>query len=205
MHELLAGADWERMELRDYYAEFEEIFWRINALGFWKLERRQTFKEPGYDSWEAFAAGDWENSTGILEAGRSDMEGYHRRIAERGFSACRVRIVEEPISAYLQWELHALRVRDQSGGPIRVVGPERVARFETGGLLPEIYTLGSEVMYEAVYDEDGVLESVRRFADHDLILRCRRFIADLYADGEPLEAFFAREVAVLSPPTGQRC
>jgi hypothetical protein len=204
MRDLLAGAVGERMELGAYYAEFELFFWRITDLGFWKLERQQTFKEPGYDSWESFAAGGWENSLRILEAGRRDMEGYHRKIAEHGFSARRVRVVEEPISAYLQWELHALRVRDQSGGPIRVVSPEQVAAFEADGPLPEIYTLGSEVMYEAVYDEHGVLESVRRFADRDLILRCRQFIVDLYEVGESLDSYFNRNVAALPPPAGQR-
>jgi hypothetical protein len=31
---------------------------RTRCPGFWKLERQQTSKEPGYDSWEAFARGD---------------------------------------------------------------------------------------------------------------------------------------------------
>ncbi|MGW4412986.1 DUF6879 family protein [Nonomuraea sp. NPDC004702] len=84
--------------------------------GFWKLERRQHFKEPGYDSWEAFAKGEWEESLSILEAERVDMVAYHRRVKEHGFVARRVRVVEEPISPYLQWELYALRVRDQCGG-----------------------------------------------------------------------------------------
>ncbi|GAA1932759.1 DUF6879 family protein [Kitasatospora viridis] len=204
MPDLLAGETGERMELDVYYAEFGELFWRISDLGFWKLERGQTFREPGYDSWEAFAAGDWARSMRILEAGRADMAAYHRRAAERGFTANRVRVVEEPISPYLQWELHALRIRDQSGGPVRVLGPEQVAEFETARPLPEVYTLGAEVMYEAVYDGRGVLESVRRFADPALILRCRQFIVDLYGRGEPLESYFAREVAELPAPPGQR-
>ncbi|MDH6121889.1 DUF6879 family protein [Kitasatospora sp. GAS204B] len=203
MSELLAGSTSERMELAAYYADFESIFWNITDLGFWKLERQQTFREPGYDSWAAFAKGEWDRSLGILEAGRKDMEDYHRRIHEHGFSARRVRVVEEPISAYLQWELHALRVRDQSGGPIRIVGPAQVAAFEASGPLPEIYTLDSTVMYQAVYDDDGVLESVRRFTDRELIRSCRQFIADLYAVGEPLESYFQRCVAVLPPPAGQ--
>ena len=59
----------------------------------------------------------------------------------------RGRVVEEPITAYLQWELHALRIRDQCGGSLRIVGPDQVAEFEHDASLPEIYTLGATVMY----------------------------------------------------------
>ncbi|WP_432993175.1 DUF6879 family protein [Dactylosporangium sp. CA-233914] len=200
MRDLLDGATGERMELDAYYADFERNFWAISKLGFWKLERQQFFKEPGYDSWEAFAKGEWEESLRILEAGRADMADYHRRVEEHGFVARRVRIVEEPIIPYLQWELHALRVRDQCGGSVRIVGPDQVAAFEPDGPLPEICTLGSTVMYQAIYDQDGVLESARRFVDRDLIVRCQRFIEDLYEIAQPLEPFFADHVATLPPP-----
>lgn len=55
-------------------------------------------------------------------------------------------------------------------------------------------------MYQAVYGDDGVLESARRFTDRDLVARCQRFIQDLYEIGEPLESFFAENVAALPPP-----
>lgn len=200
MPDLLDGAEGERMELDAYYADFEKNFWTINELGFWKLERQQFFKEPGYDSWEAFAKGDWDESLRLLEAGRADMAAYHRRVEEHGFAACRVRVVEEPITAYLQWELHALRIRDQCGGSVHIVGPQQVAEFEHHAALPEIYTLGTAVMYQAIYDDTGVLESAIRFTDRDLIVRCQRFIQDLYEAGQPLEPFFVSRVATLPPP-----
>ena len=200
MSGLLDGASGDRLALDAYYADFENNFWSITDRGFWKLERRQVFKEPGYDSWVAFARGDWDESMRLLEAGRADMEGYHRKVAAHGFAATRVRVVEEPISAYLQWELSALRIRDESGGSVCVVRPAQIARFEESGPLPEIYTLGLNVMYEAIYDENGVLDSVMRYFDRDLIARCQRFIADLYRAGEPLAHYFTRHVAPLSPP-----
>jgi len=199
----LDGATGERMELDAYYADFDKHFWNSGSLGFWKLERQQTFKEPGYDSWEAFARGDWDESLRLLEAGRAELEEYHRKVERLGFAALRIRVVEKPLSDYMQWELHALRVRDQCGGTIRVIGADQVARFENDGPLPEIYTLGSQVMYQAVYDEQGVLESARKFVDPDLILRSRKFIEGLYNDGEPLGGWFDAHVATLPPPPRQ--
>jgi hypothetical protein len=203
MHELLDGISGEMMELDAYYADFEKNFWSITDLGFWKLERQQVFKEPDYDSWVAFAKGDWDEALRILEAGRADMENYHRRIEEHGFITARARVVEEPITPYLQWELHALRVRDQCGGSVRIVRPEHIEGFEEEAPLPEIYTLGSKVMYQAIYNEESVLESVRKYVDFDLIKRCQRFIQDLYDVAEPLKHYFPRRVAALPAPRPQ--
>lgn len=203
MHSLLDGATGERLSLHAYYPDFDKYFWNSADLGFWKLERQQTFKEPGYGSWEAFARGEWDESLRLLEAGRAGLEEYHRRIAQHGFGARRIRVVEEPLTDYMQWELHALHVRQQSGGSIRVIDASKVARYEDQGPLPEIYTLGSQVMYQAVYDEQGVLEAALKFSDPDLVLRCQQFIAGLYDEGEPLEDWFDGHVAPLPPPPSQ--
>jgi hypothetical protein len=200
MHDLFGGAAGERLELAAYNADFEKDLWSTSAPGFWKLERQQFFKEPGNASWEAFNKGDWQESMRIIEAGRSDMRKYYRKIEECGFVNRRVRVVEQPIIPYLQWELHILRMRDQYGGKVRVVTAEQIADFERDNPLPEIYTHGTTVMYQAVYGDDGVLESARRFTDRDLVARCQRFIQDLYEIGQPLESFFVENVAALPPP-----
>ncbi|MEU7525159.1 DUF6879 family protein [Saccharothrix sp. NPDC042600] len=203
MHELVHSVHHELLPLDEYWPDFERNFWRTGTPGFWKLERQQHFQEPGYDSWEAFARGDWSESLRLLEEGRGDLAAEQRRMAEAGFTARRVRVVEEPISPYLQWELHVLRLRDECGGPVRVVPVERVARYEAAEPLPEIYTLGTELMYEAVYDERGILQAARRYTDRAVIMRCQRFISELYASAEPIASYFERRVAGLPAPEGQ--
>ena len=190
------------MELADYYVDFEKTFWA--ATSFWKLERGQTFAEPGNASWEAFDRGDWDESLRILDAERPAMRERQQLIAEAGFTTRRVRIVEFPITPYLQWELHSLAIRDECGGPVRVLPATDIADVETDGALPEITTVGDDVLYQAVYDGSGVLAVVYRFGDRDVIRRCREFIVGLFERAEPLAAFFPREVAVLSPPPATR-
>jgi len=41
MRNLLGSAAGERLDLDDYYADFEKNFWTITELGFWKLERQR--------------------------------------------------------------------------------------------------------------------------------------------------------------------
>lgn len=191
----LDDAAGERMELPEYFADFQDAFGRTRE--FWKLERGQTFAEPGDDSWEAFDAGDWDEALRLIEARRAGLE---RSFAAAGTEARRIRVVTLPVTPYLQWELQFLRVRDESGRPIRILRSSDIADLEDQGPLPEIYTLDTDVMYQAVYDEHGVLEHALRYTGRALITRCRDFIADLYGRGEPIADFFEREIAHLPPP-----
>jgi hypothetical protein len=200
MHDLLAGTVGEHMDLDAYQADFEEKFWATEAPGFWKLERQQYFKEPNHESWQAFVQGDWDQALRIIEASRPEIRDYYRKVEASGFINRRVRVVEEPIIPYLQWEMYSLRMRDEYGGTVRIVTGDQVADVERAGPLPEIYTLGTTVMYQAVYDENGVLESALRYVDRDLVVRCQRFIQDLFEIGQPMQPYFVEHVAVLPPP-----
>jgi hypothetical protein len=200
MPNLFDPADGELLSLDDYFDVFDKDLWSITEGGFWKLERQQFFREPSNESWRAFAEGDWDEALRLIEAGRDELVDYHRKVAEHDFTASRVRVVEFPIIPYVQWELHALRLRAETGALIRVIGPERVAELEHDGQLPEFATLGSRVLYEPVYDEHGVLSAGRRFQDRDLVRRCQQLTRKLFDEGEPLASFFEREVAPLPPP-----
>lgn len=192
------GAAGERMALPVYYADFQENFGR--AREFWKLERGQVFAEPGDASWEAFDSGDWEESLRLLAHRREDLRRYHEEVAAAGTITRRIRIVAVPVTPYLQWELHLLKIRDETGGPIRILEAAAVADLEDRGPLPEIYTMDRTVMYRAVYDAHGVLAYALRYTSQELVGRCRDFIAGLYARGEPIRSFFEREIAHLPPP-----
>lgn len=200
MRDLLGGVVGEHLEPDAFHADFEERFWTTTAPGFWKLERQQHFQEPDNESWRAFAKGDWQQALRIIEAGRPAMRDYYRKVEECGFVTRRVRVVEKPIIGYLQWEMQILRMRDEYGGTVRIVTGDQIADYERAAPLPEIFTLGTTVMYQAFYDDNGVLASVRRFVDRELVVRCQRFIQDLFELGQPMQQFFADHVAALPPP-----
>lgn len=200
MLDFLDGGSGEWLPEKAYRETFGKDFWRINEYGFWKFERQQTFSEPGNDSWHAFAQGNWQEALRLIEVQRPDWESYFQRIAEHDILTRRVRVVEYPVAAYLHWELHLLRLEEQLGEEVSVIGSDRIERFEKSGPLPELVTLGSDVMYRIVYREDGALEGGIRFTDRDQVMACRKFIEDLYVEGEKLMSFFEREVATWEPP-----
>ncbi|KOV81389.1 DUF6879 family protein [Nocardia sp. NRRL S-836] len=204
MRELFGGAEGKLLPRDEYREDFERRFWRSGRSGFWKLERLQHFEEPGNDSWNAFDEGDWDRSLALLEERGPALRTHYAKIANAGFETSRVRIVEHPLTDYLRWELHLLLARDQLGGHTRILPVREIARFEEKNPLPELVTLGDDVMYEILYDENGRLRGGVLYTGTSPVVRCREFIKRLYEKAEPISTYFTREVESLGPPLRSR-
>ncbi|MBT8223915.1 MAG: hypothetical protein HKP61_01105 [Dactylosporangium sp.] len=200
MPDLLAGVPTTYLDLDGYLADYERAAAALDGT-IWKAERAQVFQEPENPSWEAFRAGDWATAIALAEQGSTELTAYFDDLHASGFGLCRVRIVERPLTAYLQWALHVVRLRAQAGERVRVVLAEDLGSLEAEvGRIPELLIMGRRVGYVVDYGENGIARGARRFDDPAVIDRCTALLADLHARGEDLEPFFQREVATLPPP-----
>lgn len=161
-------------------------FWRdaegIDLL--WKFERAQTFREPGVESWEAFDAGDIERSLLLIEEEMRPAIAESR--ASRRFQVQRVRVVDEPLTPYLWWELHILRIRAENGDDIRAISSDVLQGQEFERPLPEIVGLGTSVLWHVLYDESGALAGGRRVTDQAIVGAARKEVARLAQLGRPI-------------------
>lgn len=197
MLERLAEVPSVWLDLDAYSDAYDEAY---KHIVFWKLERQQQYREPGVPSWEAFAAGDWQRSLELNEQARSAVAEKVREDAELKVESRRVRIVEKPITGYIQWEMQYFRLLAEAGESIRVVNAEHVRTREAKALLPEVVVLGDRVLFEVVYDATGTAEGARRIDDPQVIRTAAAEIAELHDAGEPLLEFYRREIAPLPPP-----
>ncbi len=189
------------LDNRGYDAQWDEAEEQLTGV-IWKLERAQSFTEQADDpAWQAFAVGDWTRSLAVLEGERSARRMAAARYARQGIEFRRVRIVEQPVSAYLQWELHALKITDECGQPVRVLDASQVKDLERDQQLPELIVLGHRVLFEVRYDENWALSGACRVDDPAVIEQAAAEIARLWAMGEPLAGYFAREIAPLPVPS----
>ncbi|GAB3955347.1 DUF6879 family protein [Streptomyces sparsus] len=202
VRDVFDAADGTRLEQEAYTPDFMERFWRIGGEGFWKLERMQHYDEGDFPSWLAFREGEWEASLRHMEELRPEYEQYFGRIRGAGFGHHRVRVVERPVTPYVQWELNILHVKREYGENVSVLEADRVARHEPRGPLPELCVLGTEAVYVLDYTPDGVPDGATRFTRPDVVERSRTFVRRLYAAGEGLETYFPREIAPLAAPRG---
>ncbi|MEE1786404.1 hypothetical protein PUR71_26385 [Streptomyces sp. SP17BM10] len=192
----------ETLARQDYKRDFRERDAQVRGRDTWKLERRQHFEEQGSPSWDALLRGDWDEALRLLEARREALLELGREDEERQSFFHRVRVVEKPLTTYLHWELHSLRIRAECGERIRIVDAGALAGSERSGPLPEVVILGGSTLYRVLYSETGTPVGAIRFTDPDLILRWEDYIRDLYRTGEDVRTYFANEVARLPHPHG---
>lgn len=202
MRDLLGASLGERLGLEAYREDFRSRDFAVDGCDSWKLERHQHFREPGDASWEAFVQGDWQEALRLIEAQRAGLLDVSRLAVRHRCRLLRVRVVEMPLTPYLQWELHLLRVRAECGELIRVIGPEHISACEREGSVPELVTLNDDTVYEILYDAEGVLAGAVRYLDAGTRDRVAARVEELYVLGEDIGTFFDREVAHLKPPTG---
>lgn len=189
----------ERLDTAAYRSDFAARCGRTHGRRSWKFERRQHFEEDD-SSRDALRRGDWSGALRLLEDDRAWLREDAAEDRRLGHVFHRVRVVEEPLTPYLQWELHALRMQAEYGTGIRVVAAAALRGAEDGGLLPEVVVLGDQVLYEVVYTEEGAAEGAVRFTRPEPVRRWAHFIEETYASGEDVTSYFDRYVAHLPPP-----
>ncbi|TXC98823.1 DUF6879 family protein [Streptomyces sp. ISID311] len=199
MFESFQRAISEHLDRPSYHEDFRRHY--ESGIRFLKkLERGQNFKERGFPSWEAFAAGEWDRALSLIEEKREIYAGQFQKAAELGILERRLRVVQFPVTPYVQWELFVLRLRVELGDSIRVMDARKISDIEVDHLVPEVVILGDEVMYEVVYDDDGNAAGANRIADQATIEETSAGFDALYRRGEDFTEFFNREIAPLDPP-----
>ncbi|MCO5968934.1 DUF6879 family protein [Actinoallomurus soli] len=179
------------LELDDYFADFGSRLWQVDAT--WKLERRQSFREPDVPSWVAWAEGDRERSLALAEEMRAGIAELQRRLDAQGIVQRRVRIVDLPVTDYLAWELNVLRIRAELGERIRVLSSSALAVLEASGRpVPEVIMLGEHIAYQVHYDAGGVVTGAKLVTAPRVTAACLPEVAGLWEQGEDLGAFLAR-------------
>lgn len=190
----------ERLTRAAYGRDYGERDAAIRNGNSWKLERLQYFEEQGSPSWDAVRRGDWEEALRIFEERHDDLREAALDSERRGSVFHRVRIVEEPLTPYVQWELNSLKQRAQYGQKIRVLHAEAVATLEPGGLLPELTILDERTLYRVLYTDAGVPNGAIRYTDPAVVDPWVACLKELYAAGEDMASYFSRVVAQLPPP-----
>ncbi|PRY00489.1 DUF6879 family protein [Allonocardiopsis opalescens] len=199
MLERVRAARGVRLSRTEYHADFDRVAESVTGV-MWKLERSQTFREPDDPAWRSFVAGEWDEVLSLFDAERDDIAAEVAKDAERGVRLRRLRVVEEPVSAYLQWEMHSFKVLAECGVDVRVVGAQAISEWEVGAPVPEMVVLGDRVLYEVLYDESWAPCGARRIDDPEVVAGVVADIGRLYAGAEPLIEYFDREIAPLPPP-----
>jgi hypothetical protein len=199
---VLLPEEGERLTRDAYKEDFRRREAALRDTDTWKLERRQHFQEQGVPSWDALRRGEWAEALRLLEDRRDALLATAQDDETNRHRFHRARVIEKPLTPYVQWELHSHRQRAEYGERIRVVGAERVAAAEAESecLLPEVVVLGCSTLFQVLYTENGTPIGAIRFTDPALVKGWETYIKKLYEAGEDVTSYFEREAAHLPAP-----
>jgi hypothetical protein len=190
----------KRLVRDEYRRDFRERRAAIRSGDSWKLERLQHFEEAGSPSRDALRRGDWYEALRLFDAERDAVAATARDEDRRGSAFHRVRVVEHPLTPYVQWEMHWLKLRAECGHRIRILPAETIAASETSGLLPEVTVLAGRTLYRVLYSGTGAAEGAIRYTDPDVVTPWTAYLCDMYRAAEDVMSYFDRVVAQLPPP-----
>jgi hypothetical protein len=122
--------DGTRLDLDEFSAKFSEA-WSTLTSRFLKLECRQTYREvETNESQAAYESGETQRARDLLALEAEADRPLYEDIAKQGIDYARIRLIQEPLSPYLQYELISYEIRQAMGENIEVV------RLPSGLTLP---------------------------------------------------------------------
>ncbi|UWE12231.1 DUF6879 family protein [Actinacidiphila bryophytorum] len=189
-----------RLGADDYRRDFRERRGAIRDGNSWKLERRQHFEEAGSPSRDALRRGNWPEALRLFEAERPAVRAAAVEEDRRGSAFHRLRVVEEPLTPYMQWELHWLALRAECGHRVRVLPATSVEKSEARGLLPELTLLDGRTLYRVLYDAPGATLGAIRYTDPATVAPWTAYLRHAYESAEDVLSYFTRVVQPLPPP-----
>ncbi|SDL82445.1 hypothetical protein SAMN05421874_1308 [Nonomuraea maritima] len=175
------------MDTAEYGADFAKEFEAAAGI-VWKLERAQHFDEGDLPSYLAMLDGDWDRAMELADEMRP---GFRADNPDR-MDFRRIRVVAEPLTPYLRWELPLLSMRAEEGENSRVVPVSAVRPYEADGPVPELVLFNSTALYEVRYDETGRHTGARKITDPEIVEPCVPVLEALFDAGEELRAYSAR-------------
>jgi len=113
-----AGA---RLDLEEFGAEFAGAWSRMTSR-FLKLECWQSYQElDANKSLEAYNTGDFDRARDLLEGEAEADRPLFDGVRNRGIQYARIRLVQLPLTPYLEYEMINYRIRRDMGEVIEVV------------------------------------------------------------------------------------
>jgi hypothetical protein len=124
-----ARTDSLRLTLDEFQSRFSDAWSKLDSR-FLKLECWQSYQEAeGSESQEAYNRGNIATARDLLLREAEADRPLYEDVTARGIDYARIRLVQEPVTPYLKYELIAYEIRAAMGENIEVVRFDPVLRL----------------------------------------------------------------------------
>jgi Family of unknown function (DUF6879) len=186
----LAGST--RVDFDQFAAEFSHAWSRIQSR-FLKLECWQQYQEAETnESQAAYNRGEVEAARELLQQEAEADRPLYEDVNRRGIEYARVRLVQEPLTAYLRYELLSYGIREQMGENIEVVRCDPVLRLPNDEYFDYLlFDHDTALIHDYGTGEVGRQTGGWVTQDTTVVARLEAAITSLRANAEPLARYLA--------------
>ncbi|WP_228011421.1 DUF6879 family protein [Nonomuraea phyllanthi] len=179
--------------------EFLDMFRQATSDVF-RLELRDRYNVPAErDRWEAFQARDWPRLDELNAAQRVTWMQLMQEVAEAGRRVERVRVVTEPPSDYIRFELRLNAGNAEAGEDIRYLPRDQARGLD----LPEVdYWLFDTVAVVLRFNEDDELLGMDLADDLATIESFRAGKAAAWRQAVPYQEYATKWADLAEPSSG---
>lgn len=152
-----------------------------------KLETRQVYRESGNVSLEAFLKGDEEFSLKLLPMVREKDFELYDSLQKRKVEFVRCRPVTQPLTVYLQWEMHCYRINAAHGEKISLCeGQVFLERFSSFA-HHDFMIFDEDLVFVHDYDESGIIQGGWKIVDRKMIEELVYLFDEINSSSRPFQ------------------
>jgi hypothetical protein len=179
-----------RLDLDEFGSRFVEAWSRLGSR-FLKLECRQTYQERDTNkSQEMYNRGEIDKARELLRQEAKADQPLYAEVESRGLDYARIRLVQEPLTSYLEYELMAYRIRAAMGETIEVVRCDQDLNLPNDKYFDFLlFDRHTALIHD--YGGEGLQSGGWLATSSDVIARLERLAIDLRQNAVPLQEFVA--------------
>jgi hypothetical protein len=176
--------------IAEYPFLFSKIWSRLSRR-FFKLEAQDLYLEPDEPSYVAFEAGDQAKAVELFRDRLSADDIYLRDVTAKNLDYTRVRIIRQPLSEYLSYELRTYQLSARYAQRIFIIG-EQIASELGYSVSHDMMLFDDYAQFILAYDSGGSLTQVWLTEDLEVI-RLQNDLADALVKHSLSLGLFERE------------
>jgi|ERR671914_612398 hypothetical protein len=180
----------QRLDLDEFGSRFSDAWSRLRAR-FLKLECWQAYQERDTNqSQQMYSKGDPDKTRELLRQEAEVDRPLYADVRARGVDFARIRLVQEPLTPYLDYELMAYEIREEMGETIAIVRCSRELTLPNDEYFDFLlFDRHTALIHD--YGDDGRQSGGWLTTDSEVIASLERVATHLRQRAIPLREFIA--------------
>lgn len=176
------------LTLENFIGEFTRLFATLKS-SFHKLECMQSYQEPGVPSFEALQRGDVDLAHRLISDHIAKEEEWFTSCLQKGVEQVRLRLVQVPLTRYLDWEFKTYQHTARWGQRIGICDITNNSQDSLLNQASDFLIFDNSTVLAHDYSKEGLLKGAWLIDDSASVSKYNNLFDMIRQKSIPLAAF----------------